>query len=147
MWWCAPKKFEFHKRDELANSKSEMVPFPGSSCADASCLGRIFILINKSWVFPYSPFINFCLPRSLSGLMSQPPAAGLSSVEGLHLAQELLPPLLPHDVHDYILESVKVPMERMSWPLWPLEEEKLATIMDTFQCAEPSKRWLLLALC
>ena len=44
--------------------------------------------------------------------MLQPPVAGLSSVEGLKLAQELLQPLIPHDIHDYILEGICKALDR-----------------------------------
>jgi len=36
--------------------------------------------------------------------MSQP--VGLSNPEGMRLARKLLRPLLPHDIHDYILEGI-----------------------------------------
>ena len=36
--------------------------------------------------------------------MSQP--VGLSNPEGMQLARKLLRPLLPHDIHDYILEGI-----------------------------------------
>lgn len=38
--------------------------------------------------------------------MAPPAGAGLSSPEGLQLARRLLRPLLPHDMHDYILEGI-----------------------------------------
>ena len=31
---------------------------------------------------------------------------GLSNSEGLQLARELIRPQLPHDLHDYVLESI-----------------------------------------
>ncbi|TFK35919.1 hypothetical protein BDQ12DRAFT_668286 [Crucibulum laeve] len=50
-----------------------------------------------------SSLIRLQLPTEL---MSEPSGVGLSTPEGLQLAQKLLWPQLPHNIHDYVLEGI-----------------------------------------